>query len=108
MDVADPDLENDEIPTSYVPFRNANLLLIATSCGLGTSRSTGDYFGAEVAFSPPDLKRTTIKVDELTHSLYRVWFPRDKAPVFVHTIRGSGDRYGVSAKAATNRQFDSC
>ncbi len=31
IDVADADLENDEIPTSYVPFRNANLLSMATS-----------------------------------------------------------------------------
>jgi len=31
MDVADADLESDEIPTSYVPFRNANLLSMAVS-----------------------------------------------------------------------------
>lgn len=31
MDVVDADLENDEIPTSYVPFRNANLLSMAVS-----------------------------------------------------------------------------
>lgn len=31
MEVADADLENPEIPTSYVPFRNANMLAIATS-----------------------------------------------------------------------------
>jgi len=29
--VADADLEDDEIPASYVPFRNANLLAMATS-----------------------------------------------------------------------------
>ena len=29
--VAEADLENKEIPTSYVPFRNANMLSIATS-----------------------------------------------------------------------------
>jgi 7-cyano-7-deazaguanine synthase len=29
--VADADVERDEIPTSYVPFRNANLLSMATS-----------------------------------------------------------------------------
>ncbi len=29
--VTDADLETDEIPTSYVPFRNANMLAIATS-----------------------------------------------------------------------------
>ncbi|AUV82029.1 7-cyano-7-deazaguanine synthase QueC [Salinigranum rubrum] len=31
IDVADADFESDEIPTSYVPFRNANLLSMATS-----------------------------------------------------------------------------
>ncbi|MCW5959503.1 MAG: 7-cyano-7-deazaguanine synthase QueC [Pyrinomonadaceae bacterium] len=31
MEVADADLESPEIPTSYVPFRNANMLAIATS-----------------------------------------------------------------------------
>jgi len=31
MDVADADLESDEIPTVYFPFRNVNLLSIATS-----------------------------------------------------------------------------
>ena len=31
MDVEDADLESDEIPTSYVPFRNSNLLSMAVS-----------------------------------------------------------------------------
>ncbi|RKD97719.1 7-cyano-7-deazaguanine synthase QueC [Halopiger aswanensis] len=31
MEVADADMESDEIPTSYVPFRNANLLAMAVS-----------------------------------------------------------------------------
>ncbi|MGQ3412129.1 7-cyano-7-deazaguanine synthase QueC [Natrinema sp. LN54] len=31
MAVADADMESDEIPTSYVPFRNANLLAMAVS-----------------------------------------------------------------------------
>ena len=31
MDVSKADLESKEIPTSYVPFRNANILAIATS-----------------------------------------------------------------------------
>ncbi|USZ68511.1 7-cyano-7-deazaguanine synthase QueC [Halorussus salilacus] len=31
MDVADADLDADEVPTSYVPFRNANLLAMAVS-----------------------------------------------------------------------------
>ncbi len=31
MEVSDADLDSDEIPTSYVPFRNANLLAMAVS-----------------------------------------------------------------------------
>jgi 7-cyano-7-deazaguanine synthase len=31
MDVSEADLDSKEIPTSYVPFRNANMLAIATS-----------------------------------------------------------------------------
>ncbi|MDG5817335.1 7-cyano-7-deazaguanine synthase QueC [Natronococcus sp. A-GB7] len=31
LDVADADMDSDEIPTSYVPFRNANLLAMAVS-----------------------------------------------------------------------------
>ncbi|AGB36767.1 7-cyano-7-deazaguanine synthase QueC [Natronococcus occultus] len=31
LDVEDADMESDEIPTSYVPFRNANLLAMAVS-----------------------------------------------------------------------------
>ncbi|MEF8827713.1 MAG: 7-cyano-7-deazaguanine synthase QueC [Haloarcula sp.] len=31
MDVADADTDSDDIPTSYVPFRNANLLSMAVS-----------------------------------------------------------------------------
>jgi 7-cyano-7-deazaguanine synthase len=31
LEVAEADLESTEIPTSYVPFRNANMLAIATS-----------------------------------------------------------------------------
>jgi len=31
LDVQEADLESDEIPTSYVPFRNTNLLSMATS-----------------------------------------------------------------------------
>jgi 7-cyano-7-deazaguanine synthase len=31
IDVADADLDSEDVPTSYVPFRNANLLAMATS-----------------------------------------------------------------------------
>ena len=31
-EIADADLESDEIPDTYVPFRNANLLSMAVSC----------------------------------------------------------------------------
>jgi len=45
MEVAEADLESAEIPTSYVPFRNANMLSIATSWAevLGAERI---YIGA--------------------------------------------------------------
>lgn len=45
MSVTEADLESKEIPTSYVPFRNANMLSIATSWAevLGASRI---YIGA--------------------------------------------------------------
>lgn len=45
MTVTKADLESKEIPTSYVPFRNANMLSIATSWAevLG---ATGIYIGA--------------------------------------------------------------
>lgn len=45
IEVAEADLESAEIPTSYVPFRNANMLAIATSWAevLGAQRI---YIGA--------------------------------------------------------------
>lgn len=45
MDVTEANLESKEIPTSYVPFRNANMLAIATSWAevLG---ATSIYIGA--------------------------------------------------------------
>lgn len=45
MDVADADLESDEIPTSYVPFRNSNLLSMATSYAEATE-SESVFIGA--------------------------------------------------------------
>jgi len=44
-DVADADMESDEIPTSYVPFRNANLLSMATSYAEATD-SEALFIGA--------------------------------------------------------------
>ncbi|MCV4639784.1 7-cyano-7-deazaguanine synthase, partial [Escherichia coli] len=43
--VSEANLENKEIPTSYVPFRNANMLAIATSWAevIGAARI---YIGA--------------------------------------------------------------
>ncbi|OYR42212.1 7-cyano-7-deazaguanine synthase [Halorubrum sp. Ib24] len=40
MDVADADMESDEIPTSYVPFRDANLSSMATSYAEATGSET--------------------------------------------------------------------
>jgi len=45
MDVADADLESDEIPASYVPFRNSNLLSMATSYAEVTN-SSAVFIGA--------------------------------------------------------------
>jgi len=45
MEVADADMESDEIPTSYVPFRNANLLSMATSYAEATE-SEALFIGA--------------------------------------------------------------
>lgn len=39
MDVADADAESDEVPSSYVPFRNANLLAMAVSYAEATDCS---------------------------------------------------------------------
>lgn len=58
MEVTEADLENKEIPTSYVPFRNANILAVATSWAevLG-ARSI--YIGAvaEDSSGYPDCRR---------------------------------------------------
>ena len=43
--VTEADLESKEIPTSYVPFRNANMLAIATSWA-EVIRATSIYIGA--------------------------------------------------------------
>jgi len=45
IEVADANLESKEIPTSYVPFRNANMLSIATSWG-EVLNATRIYIGA--------------------------------------------------------------
>ena len=45
MEVAEADLESKEIPTSYVPFRNANMLAIATSWA-EVIGATSIYIGA--------------------------------------------------------------
>ncbi len=45
MDVTEADLESKEIPTSYVPFRNANMLTIATSWA-EVIGATSIYIGA--------------------------------------------------------------
>ena len=45
MNVAEANIESDKIPTSYVPFRNANMLAIATSWA-EVIGATGIYIGA--------------------------------------------------------------
>src|SRR5215510_4932990 len=48
IEVSQADLDSKEIPTSYVPFRNAHLLSIATSCAddLGPARGDREQVGA--------------------------------------------------------------
>ncbi len=45
IEVSEADLESKEIPTSYVPFRNANMLAIATSWA-EVLRASAIYIGA--------------------------------------------------------------
>ncbi len=45
IEVSEADLESKEIPTSYVPFRNANMLAIATSWA-EVLRANSIYIGA--------------------------------------------------------------
>ena len=45
IEVTEADLESKEIPTSYVPFRNANMLAIATSWA-EVLRADSIYIGA--------------------------------------------------------------
>lgn len=65
IEVTEADLESKEIPTSYVPFRNANMLAIATSWAevLGASRI---YIGAvaEDSSGYPDCRPEFFEVFE--------------------------------------------
>ena len=67
IEVPDADLENEDIPISYVPFRNANILAIATSWAevLG---ATAIYVGAveEDASGYPDFRRSFFDAFENT------------------------------------------
>ncbi|MFT3743662.1 MAG: 7-cyano-7-deazaguanine synthase QueC [Pyrinomonadaceae bacterium] len=67
MDVTEADLESQEIPTSYVPFRNANMLAIATSWAevLGASAI---YIGAvaEDSSGYPDCRPEFYKAFQAT------------------------------------------
>jgi 7-cyano-7-deazaguanine synthase len=59
INVPDADLNNDDVPNSYVPFRNANILAIATSWAevIGASHI---YIGAveEDSSGYPDCRQT--------------------------------------------------
>ena len=67
IEVPDADLENEDIPISYVPFRNANILAIATSWAevLG---ATAIYVGAveEDSSGYPDCMRSFFDAFENT------------------------------------------
>lgn len=62
MAVMGPDLDSSEVPTSYVPFRNAHLLAIATSWAevLGAARV---FFGAveEDSSGYPDCRKEFVQ-----------------------------------------------
>jgi len=61
MPVTEPDIDSTEIPTSYVPFRNAHLLAIAVSWAevIGATRI---YFGAveEDSSGYPDCRQAFV------------------------------------------------
>ena len=67
IEVPDADVENEDIPISYVPFRNANILAIATSWAevLG---ATAIYVGAveEDSSGYPDCRRSFFDAFENT------------------------------------------
>ncbi len=65
--VAEADLESKEIPTSYVPFRNANMLAIATSWA-EVLRANSIYIGAvaEDSSGYPDCRPEFYKAFEQT------------------------------------------
>ena len=67
IEVPDAELENEDIPISYVPFRNANILAIATSWAevLG---ATAIYVGAveEDSSGYPDCRRSFFDAFENT------------------------------------------
>lgn len=65
--VTEANLESDEIPTSYVPFRNANMLSIATSWAEVTG-ATGIYIGAvaEDSSGYPDCRPEFYEAFQLT------------------------------------------
>lgn len=58
IEITDADLDSEEIPTSYVPFRNANILAIATSWA-EVIGATALYIGAvyEDSSGYPDTRR---------------------------------------------------
>lgn len=62
IDVGDADLENKEVPSTYVPFRNANMLAIATSWA-EVNGASSIYIGvvAEDASGYPDCRSEFIK-----------------------------------------------
>ncbi len=65
MDVSKPDLDTKEIPTSYVPFRNANILSIAVSWA-EVIRAASIFIGAveEDSSGYPDCRKVFFKAFE--------------------------------------------
>lgn len=101
IDVTEADLESKEIPTSYVPFRNANMLAIATSWAevLGANSI---YIGAvaEDSSGYPDCRpefyaafEKTIEAGTKPETKIRI-----KTPI-IHLSKGEIVRKGIELNA---------
>jgi len=101
IEVADANLESKEIPTSYVPFRNANILSIATSWA-EVLNATRIYIGAvaEDSSGYPDCRpefyaafEKTIEVGTKPETLIKIATP------IIHLSKAEIVRKGIELNA---------
>ncbi len=101
IEVADANLESKEIPTSYVPFRNANMLSIATSWA-EVLNATRIYIGAvaEDSSGYPDCRpefyaafEKTIEVGTKPETLIKIATP------IIHLSKAEIVRKGIELNA---------